>query len=57
MWWKLKNVRPEPQPNKNAKDEVNKQKPNRITSAETTADSDKIAEANNVQPPYCQTAC
>jgi len=26
----------------NTKDEVNKQKPNRITSAETTADSEKM---------------
>jgi len=42
MWWNLKNVRPEPQPNKNTKDEANKQKPNRITSAETAADSDKM---------------
>jgi hypothetical protein len=40
MWWNLKNVSPEPQPNKNTKDEANKQKPNRITSAETAADSD-----------------
>ena len=42
MWWDLKIVRPEPQPNKNTKGEVNKQKPNRITSAETAADSDKM---------------
>ena len=42
MWWNLKIVSPEPQPNKNTKDEANKQKPNRITSAETTADSDKM---------------
>ena len=42
MWWNLKIVRPEPQPNKNTKDEANKQKPNRITSAETAADSDKM---------------
>ena len=42
MWWHLKIVRPEPQPNKNTKDEVNKQKPNRITSAKTAADSDKM---------------
>ena len=42
MWWNLKIVRPEPQPNKNTKDEVNKQKPNRIPSAETAADSDKM---------------
>jgi hypothetical protein len=42
MWWNLKNVRPETQPNKNTKNEVNKQKPNRITSAETAADSDKM---------------
>ena len=41
MWWNLKIVRLEPQPNKNTKDEGNKQKPNRITSAETAADSDK----------------
>jgi hypothetical protein len=40
MWWNLKIVRPEPQPNKNTKVEANKQKPNRITSAETAADSD-----------------
>ena len=26
MWWSLKIVRPEPQPNKNTKDETNKQK-------------------------------
>jgi hypothetical protein len=38
----LKVVSPEPQPNKNTKDEANKQKPNRITSAETAADSDKM---------------
>ena len=42
MWWNLKIVRPEPLPNKNTKDEANKQKPNRITSAETAADSDKM---------------
>ena len=42
MWWNLKIVRPEPQPIKNTKDEVNKQKLNRITSAETAADSDKM---------------
>jgi hypothetical protein len=42
MWWNLKNVRPEPQPNKNTKDEANKQKPSRIMSAETAADSDKM---------------
>ena len=42
MWWNLKIVRPEPKPNKNTKDEANKQKPNRITSAETAADSDKM---------------
>ena len=42
MWWKLKIVRPEPQPIKNTKDEANKQKPNRSTSAETAADSDKM---------------
>ena len=42
MWWNLKIVRPEPQPNKNTKDEANKQKPNKITSAETAADSDKM---------------
>ena len=42
MWWNLKIVRPEPQPIKNTKDEANKQKPNRITSAETAADSDKM---------------
>jgi hypothetical protein len=47
MWWNLKIVSPEPQPNKNTKVKTNKQKPNRITSA----------EANNVQPTYCQTAC
>ena len=40
MWWNLKNVRPQPQPNKNTKGEVNKQKPNRIPSAETAADSE-----------------
>ena len=42
MCWSLKIVRSEPQPNKNTKDEANKQKPNRITSAETAADSDKM---------------
>jgi hypothetical protein len=42
MWWNLKIVRPEPQPNKNTKDEDNKQKPIRITSAGTAADSDKM---------------
>ncbi|CAN5618097.1 hypothetical protein BH11BAC3_BH11BAC3_01540 [soil metagenome] len=42
MWWNLKIVSPEPQPNKNTKDEANKQKPNRITSAETDADRDKM---------------
>ena len=42
MWWNLKIVRLEPQPNKNTKDEANKQKLNRITSAETTVDSDKM---------------
>jgi hypothetical protein len=42
MWWNLKIVSPEPQPNKNTKVEVNKQKPNKITSAETDADSDKM---------------
>jgi hypothetical protein len=40
MWWNLKIVRPEPQPNKNTKDEACKQKLNRITSAENAADSD-----------------
>ena len=47
MWWNLKVVRPELQPNKNTKDEANKQKPNRITSAETAADNEN-AGANNV---------
>ncbi|MEJ7678299.1 MAG: hypothetical protein WKG06_10650 [Segetibacter sp.] len=42
MWWNLKIVSPEPQPIKNTKDEANKQKSNRITSAETAADSDKM---------------
>ena len=42
MWWNLKIVSLEPQPNKNTKDEANRQKPNRITSAETDADSDKM---------------
>jgi len=42
MWWNLKIVSPVPQLNKNTKDEANKQKPNRITSAETDADSDKM---------------
>ena len=41
MWRNLKIVRPEPKPNKNTKDEVNKQKLNRITSAETV-DNDKM---------------
>ena len=40
MWWNLKIVRPEPLPNKNTKDEANKQKPNRIPSAETAADNE-----------------
>ena len=40
MWWNLKIVCLKSQPNKNTKDEVNKQKPNRITSAETAADYD-----------------
>ena len=42
MWWNLKIVRPELQHDKNTKDETNKQKLNRITSAETAADSDKM---------------
>jgi len=42
MWWNLKIGSLEPQPNKNTKVEANKQKPNRITSAETAADSDKM---------------
>jgi hypothetical protein len=42
MWWNLKIVSPKPQPNKNTKDETNKQKHNRITSAETADDSDKM---------------
>jgi len=41
MWWNLKIVSPELQPNKNTKDEANKQKLNRITSAETAAYSAK----------------
>ena len=56
MWWNLKNVRPEPQPNKNTKDEANKQKPNRITSAETAADSDKMPKlttsSHHIAKPY-----
>jgi len=40
MWWNLKIVSPEPQHNKNTKAEANEQKPYRITSAETAADSD-----------------
>ena len=44
MWWNLKIVSPEPQPNKNTKVEANQQKPNRITSAETAADSDKMTK-------------
>ena len=42
MWWNLQIVRLEPQPNKNTKEEANKQKPNRIASAQTAADSDKM---------------
>jgi len=42
MWWNLKIVSPEPQPNKNTKDEDNNQKPIRIMSAETAACGDKI---------------
>jgi len=42
MWRNLKISSPEPQPDKNTKDEANKQKPNRITSAETAADSNKM---------------
>ncbi|MBI1939243.1 MAG: hypothetical protein HYS25_14130 [Ignavibacteriales bacterium] len=38
----MKIDRPEPQPNKNTKDEVTKQKLNRIPSAQTAADSDKM---------------
>jgi len=30
MWWHLKNVRPEPQPNKNTKAEANKQSPTEL---------------------------
>ena len=41
MWWNLKIIRPELQPNKNPKDEANKQKPTRITSAKTAAARDK----------------
>jgi hypothetical protein len=37
MWWNLKIVSPEAPLIKNTKLEVNQQKPNRITSAETTA--------------------
>lgn len=51
MWWNLKIVSPEPQPNKNTKDEVNKQKPNRITSAGTDADSDKMFIAPTSSQP------
>jgi hypothetical protein len=58
MWWNLKIVRPEPQPTKNTKDEANKQKPNRITSAETAADSDKMMKLTTsshhiAKPPVC----
>ena len=42
MWWNLKIVSLEPQPNKNTKNEANKQKPNSITSAKTAADCDKM---------------
>jgi len=47
---------PEPQPNKNTKDEANKQKPNRITSAETAADSElqpKITTCPAAIPLLC----
>jgi hypothetical protein len=37
LWWDLKNVRPEPLPNKITKDEDNKQKPIGVCPARTTA--------------------
>ena len=63
MWWNLKIVSPEPQPNKNTKVEVNKQKPNKITSAETDADSDKMMKLTTsshhiAKPPVgCRQFC
>ena len=62
MWWNLKIVRPELQPNKNTKDEANKQKPNRITSAETAADSDKMPKLTTschhiAKPPVVRSPC
>ena len=45
MWWHLKIVRPKPQPNKNIEVEANEKKPNRITSAKTAVDSDKMLKS------------
>ena len=45
MGYNLKIVRPKSHPNKNTKDEANKQKLNIITFAETVADSDKMQAA------------
>jgi len=47
MGYNLKIVLPKSQPNKNTKDEANKQKLNIITFAETVADSHKMAA------PHC----
>jgi len=56
MWWNLKNVRPEPQPNKNAKVEVNdkSQIEKRLPKLLLIAIK---CRSTNVQPPYCQTEC
>ena len=42
IWRNLKIVRPEPQPNKNTTDEVNKQKPKKFRFDETAADTEKF---------------
>jgi len=62
MWWNLKIVSPELPPNKNTKGETNKQKPNRITSAQAAADNDKMPELTTsrhiAKPNVCvQLSC
>ncbi len=62
MWWNLKIVRPELQPNKNTKDEANKQNPNRIASGETAADIDKMPKLTTsshhiAKPPVVRSPC
>ena len=54
MMWNLKIIRPKSHHNKNTKDEANKQKPNRITFAETVADSDKMLAASCAFVLLCQ---